>query len=105
MAWRCAWPCSPPSCATCRLATWKPAGARVEGVNDQSHIDTTMPVARAPAGNTTVNCTIDGPARQQGAAARPHRGTVFVEYAMLISQQNYPGRQFVIRLQAPRCAA
>ena len=38
-------------------------------------------------------------------AARPHRGTIFVEDAVLLSQQEYPGRQFVIRLQAPQCAA
>jgi dihydroorotate dehydrogenase electron transfer subunit len=37
--------------------------------------------------------------------ARPHRGTIFVEDAELVSQRAYPGRQFVIRLQAPKCAA
>jgi dihydroorotate dehydrogenase electron transfer subunit len=37
--------------------------------------------------------------------ARPHRGTIFVEDAELLSQQAYPGRQFVIRLKAPKCAA
>ena len=36
---------------------------------------------------------------------RAHRGTIFVEEAELLSQQEYPGRQFVIRLRAPKCAA
>ena len=36
---------------------------------------------------------------------RAHRGTIFVEDAELLSQQEYPGQQFVIRLRAPRCAA
>jgi dihydroorotate dehydrogenase electron transfer subunit len=48
---------------------------------------------------------VDDPARRRGTAARPHRGTVFVEDATLISQQEYPDRQFVVRLQAPKCAA
>ena len=34
-----------------------------------------------------------------------HRGTIFVEDAELLSRQEYPGRQFVIRLRAPKCAA
>jgi len=37
--------------------------------------------------------------------AREHRGTIFVEDAELLAQQEYPGRQFVIRLRAPKCAA
>ena len=36
---------------------------------------------------------------------RGHRGTIFVEDAELLAQHEYPGRQFVVRLQAPRCAA
>ncbi|NJD31260.1 MAG: dihydroorotate dehydrogenase electron transfer subunit [Gammaproteobacteria bacterium] len=36
---------------------------------------------------------------------RSHRGTIFVEDAELLSIQEYPGRQFVIRLRAPKCAA
>jgi dihydroorotate dehydrogenase electron transfer subunit len=36
---------------------------------------------------------------------RPHRGTIFVEDAELLSQQEFPGQQFVIRLKAPKCAA
>jgi len=38
-------------------------------------------------------------------SGREHRGTIFVEDAELLSQQEYPGRQFVIRLRAPQCAA
>jgi len=37
--------------------------------------------------------------------SRDHRGTLFVEDAQLLSQQEFPGRQFVIRLHAPKCAA
>jgi dihydroorotate dehydrogenase electron transfer subunit len=33
------------------------------------------------------------------------RGTIFVEDAELLSQQEHPGEQFVIRLRAPKCAA
>jgi dihydroorotate dehydrogenase electron transfer subunit len=36
---------------------------------------------------------------------RPHRGTIFVEDGELLSQQEFPGQQFVIRLRAPKCAA
>ncbi len=35
---------------------------------------------------------------------RAHRGTIFVEDAPLLAQQEYPGDQFVIRLGAPKCA-
>ncbi len=35
---------------------------------------------------------------------RAHRGTIFVEDAPLLAQQQYPGDQFVIRLGAPKCA-
>jgi dihydroorotate dehydrogenase electron transfer subunit len=38
-------------------------------------------------------------------SARDHRGKIFVEEAALLAQQEFPGRQFVIRLHAPRCAA
>jgi dihydroorotate dehydrogenase electron transfer subunit len=34
-----------------------------------------------------------------------HRGTIFVEDAELLAQHEFPGRQFVIRLRAPKCAA
>ncbi len=36
---------------------------------------------------------------------REHRGTIFVEDAEVRAQQEHPGRQYVIRLHAPRCAA
>jgi dihydroorotate dehydrogenase electron transfer subunit len=38
-------------------------------------------------------------------SGREHRGTIFVEDAELLAQQEFPGRQFVIRLRAPQCAA
>jgi dihydroorotate dehydrogenase electron transfer subunit len=38
-------------------------------------------------------------------SGREHRGTIFVEDAELLSQQEFAGRQFVIRLRAPKCAA
>jgi dihydroorotate dehydrogenase electron transfer subunit len=38
-------------------------------------------------------------------SGREHRGTIFVEDAELLSQQEFPGGQFVIRLRAPQCAA
>jgi dihydroorotate dehydrogenase electron transfer subunit len=34
-----------------------------------------------------------------------HRGTIFVEDARVLSQESHPGRQYVLRLHAPRCAA
>lgn len=34
-----------------------------------------------------------------------NRGTIFVEDTRIISVQEYPGEQFVIRLNAPRCAS
>jgi dihydroorotate dehydrogenase electron transfer subunit len=36
---------------------------------------------------------------------RPHRGTIFVEDARILSQESFPGQQFVLRLAAPLCAA
>jgi dihydroorotate dehydrogenase electron transfer subunit len=36
---------------------------------------------------------------------REHRGTIFVEDAELLSQREFPGRQYVIQLRAPKCAA
>jgi dihydroorotate dehydrogenase electron transfer subunit len=38
-------------------------------------------------------------------ASRAHRGTIFVEDAKILSQECFPGRQFVLRLAAPQCAA
>ncbi len=34
-----------------------------------------------------------------------HRGTIFVEDARILSQESFPGQQFVLRLAAPQCAA
>jgi dihydroorotate dehydrogenase electron transfer subunit len=51
--------------------------------------------------------TIAAPGRSRGAAdaARGHRDTIAVEQATLLAQQEHPGRQYVIRLRAPECAA
>jgi len=38
-------------------------------------------------------------------ASRPHRGTIFVEDARILSQEGFPGRQYIMRLAAPQCAA
>lgn len=37
--------------------------------------------------------------------ARPHRGTIFLEDARLLSQESWPDDQYVLRLHAPKCAA
>ena len=52
-------------------------------------------------------CSIDEKGRGRGAPPerRVHRDTIFVEDGRLLSQQQYPGEQFVIRIQAPQCAA
>ena len=39
------------------------------------------------------------------SASREHRGTIFVEEAKVLSQESFPGRQFVLRLAAPETAA
>ncbi|MCG8436313.1 MAG: dihydroorotate dehydrogenase electron transfer subunit, partial [Gammaproteobacteria bacterium] len=36
---------------------------------------------------------------------KTHRGTIFVEDAEVISQQEYEGSQYIIRVAAPKCAA
>jgi dihydroorotate dehydrogenase electron transfer subunit len=36
---------------------------------------------------------------------RAHRGTIFVEEAAILARQELPGRQYVLRLAAPKCAA
>ncbi|MEO7773804.1 MAG: dihydroorotate dehydrogenase electron transfer subunit [Steroidobacteraceae bacterium] len=36
---------------------------------------------------------------------KEHRGTIFVEEARVIAQETHPGRQYVLRLAAPLCAA
>jgi dihydroorotate dehydrogenase electron transfer subunit len=37
--------------------------------------------------------------------ARPHRGTIFVEDAVVRTIERFPDEQYVMRLEAPRCAA
>ena len=34
-----------------------------------------------------------------------HRGTLFVEEAVVLEQTGFPGEQFILRLAAPKCAA
>ena len=41
----------------------------------------------------------------QAATLRAHRDTIFVEDAVVIHQQSHPGDQYILRLQAPLCAA
>ena len=36
---------------------------------------------------------------------RPHRGTIFLEDAEILSHDHFPGDQHVLRLKAPQCAA
>jgi dihydroorotate dehydrogenase electron transfer subunit len=36
---------------------------------------------------------------------RPHRGTIFVEDARVLAQTEFEGRQFILRVHAPQCAA
>ena len=38
-------------------------------------------------------------------SARPHRGTLFVEDAEVLSQEGFAGEQFILKLKAPKCAA
>ncbi|HHC71963.1 MAG TPA: dihydroorotate dehydrogenase electron transfer subunit [Thiotrichales bacterium] len=35
---------------------------------------------------------------------RPHRDTIFLEEAEILDRQEWPGGQYVLRLEAPRCA-
>ena len=39
------------------------------------------------------------------SAARPHRGTIFVEDAEVLDVEAWPAEQFIMRLVAPQCAA
>jgi dihydroorotate dehydrogenase electron transfer subunit len=38
------------------------------------------------------------------ARARPHRGTIFEERAAILAHERFAGDQFVLTLQAPKCA-
>ncbi|MCB1734707.1 MAG: dihydroorotate dehydrogenase electron transfer subunit [Gammaproteobacteria bacterium] len=37
--------------------------------------------------------------------SKPHRGTIHVESAKILSHERFPGDQFVLRVAAPECAA
>lgn len=37
-------------------------------------------------------------------SSRPHRGTIFVEEAEILAHQAFDGDQYILRVQAPRCA-
>ena len=37
-------------------------------------------------------------------SSRPHRGTIFVEEAEILDHQAFDGDQYILRVQAPRCA-
>ncbi|MEQ8205253.1 MAG: dihydroorotate dehydrogenase electron transfer subunit, partial [Woeseia sp.] len=37
--------------------------------------------------------------------SKTHRDTLYVEDATVVSVERFPGEQFVLRLQAPECAA
>jgi dihydroorotate dehydrogenase electron transfer subunit len=39
------------------------------------------------------------------SASPGHRGTIFLEDAVVVAQQGFAGQQYVLRLLAPRCAA
>jgi dihydroorotate dehydrogenase electron transfer subunit len=39
------------------------------------------------------------------APAKPHRGTIFLEDATLLTQEAWPDEQYVCRLSAPKCAS
>jgi dihydroorotate dehydrogenase electron transfer subunit len=39
------------------------------------------------------------------SASREHRGTIFVEDAKVLSQESFPGQQYILRLAAPETAA
>ncbi|MBI5040486.1 MAG: dihydroorotate dehydrogenase electron transfer subunit [Gammaproteobacteria bacterium] len=41
----------------------------------------------------------------QPAVSKPHRGTIFVEDAEILSQHAHLGDQHILRVQAPQCAA
>ena len=41
----------------------------------------------------------------QATSSKPHRGTIFVEDAEILSHQAHPGDQYILRIQAPQCAA
>lgn len=38
------------------------------------------------------------------STARPHRGTLFLEDAEILSHQEFGGQQYILKLRAPKCA-
>ena len=38
-------------------------------------------------------------------SSTPHRGTIFVEDAEVLAHEHFEGQQFILKLQAPKCAA
>jgi dihydroorotate dehydrogenase electron transfer subunit len=42
---------------------------------------------------------------KNSAPSNSHRGTIFLEDTEVLDQQEFPGRQFVLRLRAPECAS
>ena len=38
-------------------------------------------------------------------SSKPHRGTIFVEEAEILAHQAFEGDQYILRVEAPRCAA
>jgi dihydroorotate dehydrogenase electron transfer subunit len=44
------------------------------------------------------------PAPRAPSPYRPHRGTIFVEDAEVLAQERFDGNQFILKLQAPKCA-
>lgn len=65
-----------------------------------------MTTSSTSPGSAAAACAIDAPGRSHGQpSARAQRDSIFVEDGTLLAQQEYPGRQYVIRLRAPKCAA
>jgi dihydroorotate dehydrogenase electron transfer subunit len=60
------------------------------------------PTAATATPATTTSAATTTPA---AAATRPHRGTIMLEDAPVLSHTHYEGEQHVLRLHAPRCAA
>ena len=44
------------------------------------------------------------PAPQAPCPTRPHRGTIFVEDATVLAHERFDGNQYILKLQAPKCA-
>jgi dihydroorotate dehydrogenase electron transfer subunit len=44
-------------------------------------------------------------AKMTTSQPKPHRGTIFVNEAQVVQQEEHPGEQFILRVVAPDCAA